>query len=622
MTNALFVYPPFLERTFWSFTKSLEIIGKKANLPPYGLITVAAMMPEDWQIKLVDENVTKLKDKDIKAADMVFASAMIAQRDSLDTLIARCKKLGKQVVVGGPLISTGYQDIKGADHYFIGEAEQTMPAFLADLKAGKAKKAYAHVTEQPKADMILAHFKNDASLIVGQRPVLGSTPLPRFDLLDLKKYASMAIQYSRGCPTQCEFCDIWVQSGIVPRLKPADRLVAEVDALHKLGYKGSIFIVDDNFIGNRRRVKEELLPSIINWQKAHDTPFSFYTEATVLMADDDQLLKQMRDAGFDMVFCGIETPSEASLQEAGKRINIVKNDDSKSLLNRVRRIQEAGIEVSSGFIIGFDNDPADIDELMIDFIQRANIPLAMVGLLTALPETKLYDRLLREGRIKAASIGNNTHTFDVNFEPKIPVDKLLATYGHVLNAIYDPKLKNYYARVDRAMDIIGERPKVGRGVDLEGVMILANAINHMALTSYGPSTLSFLFKRLMKNPRTFPKAVEYAVKGHHQADITSTAIQVHNTTSYLQQTQAKLSEHVHNLQAKYHQTMESAHVSYGLKRQQFKEAYALKQDALRQARKRLARMNEDARIKMKARYDKFVTDVQELYRPLEMKGHS
>lgn len=556
MVNALLVYPAFREQTFWSFKQALRIVGKKANMPPYGLATIAAMLPDSMRKTLVDENVRRLTDRHIAAADVVFASAMIAQRDSLHEVITRAKNAGKHVVVGGPLIGTGYAEVRGADTYFIGEAEQTMPLFLSDFAAGTPKRAYAHVTDPAKAQRIREHFEGSVHIIVGPRPNLALTPVPRFDLLDIKKYASMAVQLSRGCPHKCDFCDIWTQTGTMPRLKPAERLVAELDALHRTGYRGSVFIVDDNFIGNRVAVKEKVLPALINWQKNNCYPFSFYTEATVTMADDTSLLTQMRDAGFDMVFCGIETPNEASLREAGKRTNIApagQNEESTLdlLLKRVRAIQEAGLEVSSGFILGFDSDPPTIGEDMIRFIEQANIPMAMVGLLAALPETKLYERLQAAGRIKTASAGNNTHAFELNFTPLMPEAELLAMYGRVLNAIYPTNLAAYYGRVDRMMDIKGTRAKVGRGVDPEAIRNFLSALNTLIPTSQGWQTLKFLARRLSKSPSTFPEAVAYAVKGHHFASITRTATQAQTCASYFDTTYATLKEYVHNAQGAY-----------------------------------------------------------------------
>jgi hypothetical protein len=449
----------------------------------------------------------------------------------------------------------------------------------------------------------------------------------------------MAVQFSRGCPNQCEFCDIWTQSGIVPRLKSVERLLAELQAIHDTGYRGSVFVVDDNFIGNRGVVKRELLPTLSKWQQEHRYPFSFYTEATVLMADDDELLHKMRDAGFTMVFCGIETPNEASLLEVGKRINTNKDSTVDGLLARVRRIQAAGMEVSSGFIIGFDNDPQNIDDMMIDFIQRSNIPMAMLGLLTALPETKLYERLEREGRLKTASVGNNTHAFDLNFATKMPEEQVLVKYSRILNTIYDPSMKNYFDRVDRMMDATHWLEVVNRDVQSGEVKAFLKSFKAIVPTRYGWNYLKFLATRLVKNYRTFPEAVAYGVKGHHLARITRSAVQTHKVVSYLDQQLASLKTYVDGLlessharvqavqggynarvqgmQASYQRGVQNAQDSFALHKVNLKKAYAQKQAALRGARRQLRKLNDESRQHVMDRYQKFVEDVQRLYQPLD-----
>ncbi|MCK6557449.1 radical SAM protein, partial [Candidatus Binatia bacterium] len=289
---------------------------------------------------------------------------------------------------------------------------------MADWSAGCARRAYGHVTDEKKAARIRAHFAGDVSLIVGERPALAQTTVPRFDLLDHRRYGSMAVQISRGCPVGCEFCDIWTQYGRKPRLKGVSRLLAELDAIRAVGFEGALFVVDDNFIGNKKAVIGEVLPALVQWQRTYGYPFRLYTEATISMADDDELLALMHEAGFDMVFVGIETPHEASLVETHKILNTdfrAHNTPAK-LLAQIEKIQSAGMEICTGLIVGFDNEPADIDRIMADFIREARIPLAMAGLLNALPETELEARLAREGRLRAKSVGNNTHAFEMNFE--------------------------------------------------------------------------------------------------------------------------------------------------------------------------------------------------------------
>jgi radical SAM superfamily enzyme YgiQ (UPF0313 family) len=380
--NVLLVYPEFPD-TYWSFRHALSFEGKRSAFPPLGLLTISALLPADWSRRLVDMNIRELTLRDIEWADVVFCSAMLVQRDSLKRVIALSKSRGKRVVVGGPYISTSAENLPSVDHIFVGEAEETLPQFVRDLELGTARRVY-------KAT---------------ERPALSATPLPHFKLTSLKHYSSMSVQYSRGCPFQCEFCDIIEIYGRVPRTKSNQQMLEELDALRRIGWRGPVFIVDDNFIGNKRNVKN-LLPELADWSERHGGPFSFFTEASVNLAEDDELLELMRRAGFYRVFLGIETPVKESLKEAQKSQNM-----RSDLLQSVRKVQSYGMEVMAGFIIGFDNDPEDIFERQINFIRESAIPLAMVGLLTALPQTQLWRRLQREGRLLKESTGNNTDCY-------------------------------------------------------------------------------------------------------------------------------------------------------------------------------------------------------------------
>ena len=412
--NALLVYPEFPD-TYWSFRYALKFEGKRAAFPPLGLLTISSMLPSDWRRKLVDLNVEDLSDSDIDWADIVLVSAMIVQNESLSDVVSRCRAAGKRVVVGGPYVSTSSERLPEADHIFIGEAETTLPEFLNDLELGIARKIYK----------------------ASERPSLLNTPVPDFSLIDMDRYSAMNIQYSRGCPFQCEFCDIIEIYGRVPRTKSNDQMKAELDALEKAGWRGLVFIVDDNFIGNKKNVRN-LMPDLIRWSREHDFPFSYITEASVNLAEDDQLLGMMRDAGFRRVFLGIETPVEESLKEAQKGQNT-----RRDLLESVHKIQSFGMEVMAGFIVGFDHDPDDIFDRQVDFIQESGIPLAMVGLLTALPDTQLWRRLEREGRLLDVSSGNNTDC-SLNFVPTLNRTSLIDGYKTILRNIYSPR--EYYKR--------------------------------------------------------------------------------------------------------------------------------------------------------------------------------
>jgi|SRR5689334_15994463 len=412
--RVLLVNPEFPD-TYWSFHHALPFEGKRSSFPPLGLLTISALLPQSWETRLVDLDVQRLKTSDIQWADMIFVTAMLVQRDSLKEAVQRCKALGKRVVLGGPYVTTTVEQLPEADHIFRGEAETTLPQFIEDLANGCAKRVY----EAP------------------ERPPLSLTPQPRFHLANLKRYSAMSVQYSRGCPFSCEFCDIIEIYGRVPRTKSNQQMLAEFDALLNLGWRGTVFIVDDNFIGNKKNVRQ-LLPELARWQKAHGYPFSLLTESSLNLADDEPLLASMRDAGFRRVFVGIETPVEESLKEAQKSQN------RGNLLNSVEKIQSYGMEVMAGFIVGFDNDPIDVFQRQVDFIRRSAIPLAMVGLLNALPETQLWKRLEREQRLLGEATGNNTEcTF--NFKTRMDPAVLIHGYQSIMRTIYSPR--EYYERV-------------------------------------------------------------------------------------------------------------------------------------------------------------------------------
>jgi radical SAM superfamily enzyme YgiQ (UPF0313 family) len=408
--NALLLWPEF-PTTFWSFRHALKFIGKRAALPPLGLVTVAALLPPEWNLRLVDLNVKSLTDADLAWADLVCISAMIVQRESTIRLISRCRAKGKRILAGGPLFTSGYAEFSEVDYFVLNEAELTLPEFLSDYAAGKARRMYRANT-----------FAN-----------MHESPVPRWDLLDVSQYGSMSVQSSRGCPFDCEFCDVTAKFGHAPRTKSPAQVLAELDALHAAGWRGSVFFVDDNFIGNKRALKKDLLPALIAWQRSHRGSFPFYTEASINLADDEELMNLMADAGFDAVFVGIETPDNASLIECNKRQN-----QGRNLIEDVKRIQRARLQVQGGFIVGFDHDLPSIFQRQIDFIQKSGIVTAMVGLLNALPDTKLYARLLREGRLLGRTSGNNVDG-TLNFMPRMPLEQLMEGYRSILRGIYMPK---------------------------------------------------------------------------------------------------------------------------------------------------------------------------------------
>ncbi|MBN2186082.1 MAG: B12-binding domain-containing radical SAM protein [Dehalococcoidia bacterium] len=484
----LLVYPQNPE-TFWSFKHALKFVSRKVAFPPLGLLTVAAMLPSEWEKKLVDMNAATLTDKDINWADYVFISAMAVQQDSAREVINRCKKFETKIVAGGPLFSTGYEEFgfDDIDHLILSEAEDILPLFLEDLEKGCAKHIY--VSEE--------------------RPDITKTPAPLWPLVDKKKYHSMSIQYSRGCPFNCEFCDIVVMNGHIPRTKDKEQIITELEALYNRGWRGSVFFVDDNFIGNKRKLKSEILPAMTEWMEEKKHPFSFFTEASINLADDEGLMRSMNEAGFDTVFVGIESPNEESLVECNKLPN--KNRD---LLASVKKIQNHGFQVQGGFIVGFDSDPLSIFRSQISFIQNSGIVTAMVGVLMAPPGTGLYKRLKNENRLLPGGSGDNTDG-STNFVPKMGYERLANGYKHVLDTIYSPK--PYYERIKTFLREY--KPKGGiRMVNVSPRYILA-LIRSMWVIGIREKGRMYYWKffawTLLKKPKSFPLSITLAVQGFH-----------------------------------------------------------------------------------------------------------
>lgn len=482
----LLVYPQYPD-TFWSFKHALKIISKKAAHPPLGLLTVAAMLPNEWQKKLVDMTVTSLTDEDLKWADYVFISAMVVQKNSVKEVIARGKEFNAKIVAGGPLFTTGHEEFKGVDHFVLGEAEITLPLFLEDLAKGSAQHIYAS----------------------NQRPCITKTPIPLWSLINMKKYASMNIQYSRGCPHNCEFCDIVLLNGRKPRTKDKDQLLAELEALYTQGWQGPVFVVDDNFISNKRKLKTEILPAIIEWMGEKKYPFSLFTEASINLADDEKLMRLMVEAGFGRVFVGIETPNEESLAECNKLTN--KNRD---LVASVKKIQNYGLEVQGGFIVGFDSDPLSIFKSQISFIQRSGIVTAMVGLLNAPRGTRLHQRLKKENRLLKGFSGDNTD-FSINFVPKMNYETLINGYKHILDTIYSPK--QFYERVKTFLEEFKpQESKRGNQFQFSYIKVAIKAIWVLGISGKGRRYYwRFFVSTLLRYPRSFPLSMSLAVYGFH-----------------------------------------------------------------------------------------------------------
>ncbi|WP_163339829.1 B12-binding domain-containing radical SAM protein [Desulfopila sp. IMCC35008] len=413
--NVLLVNPKFPE-TFWSFTYALSFIGKKSAFPPLGLLTVAAMLPDEWNKRLVDLNTQSLSNESLLWADMVLLTGMAVQRASARNIIHRCRLMQVKVVAGGPLFSSEPEAFPEVDHLVLDEAEMTLPAFLSDLMAGKAKKTYRALD-----------FCN-----------LNTIPVPLWELIQTRQYASMNIQFSRGCPYNCEFCNVTALFGRRSRTKTPQQITTELDHIYATGWRGSIFFVDDNFIGNKGFLKTRLLPSLIEWRKGKKGCV-FFTESSINLADDPELMELMVQAGFDSVFIGIESPDETSLTECQKHQNTNRN-----LLESVKRIHRSGLQVMGGFIVGFDSDLPSIFQRQIDFIQNSGIVIAMVGMLQAPPGTRLFERLKEESRIVLLFSGDNVDG-TTNIIPQMGLENLLGGYTSIMKHIYSPR--NYYRRV-------------------------------------------------------------------------------------------------------------------------------------------------------------------------------
>jgi radical SAM superfamily enzyme YgiQ (UPF0313 family) len=488
--NILFVYPEYPD-TFWGFRHALKFVGKKAPFPPLGLLTVAAMLPSAWEKRLIDMNVQKLADREITWADYVFISAMTIQRQSVNDILARCRRLGVRTVAGGPLFTTAPSEFDEVDHLVLGEAEITIPPFLEDLENGRARHVYSADGFAEVAD----------------------TPVPLWELINPRKYGAMNIQYSRGCPFDCEFCDITQLFGRKPRTKSSERLVTELDALYQKGWRGGVFFVDDNFIGDKRKLKNVILPAMIDWVEKHNHPFEFYTEASIDLADDRELMALMVKSGFGEVFIGIETPYEEGHTESGKVQN--KNRD---LLASIKKIQQAGLQVQAGFIVGFDSDPPSIFERQISFIQESGIVTAMVGMLTALRGTKLHQRLQQEGRLLGETSGNNT-AVSLNFIPSMKPEALISGYRTILTTIYAPR--QYYQRVTRFLSVY--RPQPQGPFRLKSGYIRAFFKSMLLLGVIGRERFHFwklFFWSLIRRPRLFSLAITFAIYGYHFRKIT------------------------------------------------------------------------------------------------------
>jgi radical SAM superfamily enzyme YgiQ (UPF0313 family) len=484
--NILLVYPKY-PASFWSFSHALKFIFKKAAVPPLGLLTVSAMLPVSWTKKLVDLNVCKLNDSDLEWADYVFISAMVIQSDSVQAIVETCQKQQVKIVAGGPLFTHDYTEFPGIDHFVLNEAEITLPLFLQDIENGK---------EPEKI------YRTDAFADISQ------TPVPDFHLLNIRDYAFMNIQVTRGCPFACDFCEITSLLGHKVRMKSTSQVLNELETLYNLNWRGPVSIVDDNFIGNKKELKNDLLPALEEWMKSHKYPFTFNTQTSLDLADDEQLLSMMVSSGFISTFIGIETPEEQSLEQCHKVQNSKRN-----MLSSVRKIQHSGLQVSGGFIVGFDSDTPNVFQRQIDFIQQSGIVSAMVGLLNAPKNTTLYKRLEKENRILSESSGNNTDS-SMNFVPKMSMEAISDGYQSIIHHIYSAK--PFYKRIRQLFRIYNQPKRLQRKIEYRHFLSFMKTIFIIGIKTKGRSEYwKLLIWTLFKRPRLFMEAVTYSVYGYH-----------------------------------------------------------------------------------------------------------
>jgi len=481
--NALLIYPECPD-TFWSFKHALKFLRKRAGSPPVGLLTVAAMLPEQWSKRLVDLNVTTLRDDDLAWADYAFLSAMTVQRDAARRIIARCREAGVKVVAGGPLFTIEHEQFQGVDHFVLNEAEVTLPPFLDDLARGQAQSVYTST----------------------EFPDLQRTPVPLWRLADLRRYGWMSLQSSRGCPFNCDFCNVTSLFGHKPRTKTSAQIIAELDSLYALGWRRGVFFVDDNFIGNKRFLREDLLPALIRWRRTHPG-IPLNTEVSMNLADDPELMALMVEAGFDTVFVGLETPDEAGLAECSK-----KQNQGRRLVADIKRMQRAGLQVQGGFIVGFDSDGPSIFQRQIDFIQSSGIATAMVGLLQAIPGTRLYNRLKSQGRILGPTSGDNVDG-TTNIRSIMGAQQLREGYQSILKHIYAPR--HYYQRV-RTFLREYRAPAVTVRIQLDDLMAFLRSVVRLGILGRG----RWYYWRLLvwtrlHRPELFSLAVRLAIAGYH-----------------------------------------------------------------------------------------------------------
>ena len=512
MPNALLVCPdnPI---TFWSFDEALKMIDKKSAFPPLGLLTIAGMMPEDYQLRMVDLNVRPLRDEDLGWADIVITSSMIIHWHSLEEVIARCNAQGVPVLNGGPLPTQYHEEIEGQGVFYLGEAENGFLDIVERMVSDPGSVGREVVDRR------------------GQFRDLAETALPRWDLIDFDDYSNMVIQITRGCPESCTFCNIPSLYGKVTRLKSKTRTVQELDALYDAGWRGALMAVDDNFVGNREAIQETLEEEVLPWQEERHFPFQFHTQASIRVSDDPALLDAMYRAGFDKVFVGIESPVEESLKFMGAQKNLQGNT---SLMDKVKTLQHAGFEVQAGFIMGLDTDPDDIGDRTVAFIQEAGIPVAMVGILGVLRDTPDYKRFKRAGRlVEGVKYTGDSGIFsrELSYVPAIDPEELFERHRKVVETLNSPRI--FFERVLTHFEHQTRSPVSSTSIQMTQVKAFFRSVWRQGMTgSYRWEYWKFLARTVYRHPRNFPDAVRLAVQGHHMILTTREALQVDEVKTF------------------------------------------------------------------------------------------
>ncbi len=531
------VFPKF-PLSFWGYQIAIEYMGKSAIMPPTGLATVLAMLPESFEPgRIIDLNVEELRDEQIRNADIVFTSTMIIQEDSHNEVIDRAHFYKKPVVAGGPFPTSYPERNSRADYTLAGEGEVLLKPFLEDLILGIAKKRYV---EQD----LINEKRNTFPLTNTGRVDIKSTPIPRWDLLDLSKYYSPAIQFSRGCPWNCDFCDITKLYGREPRTKANQQMIEEFKALRKTGYKGPVFVVDDNFIGNSVNARR-LLPGVEEWQIQEGFPFSLYTEASMDLAwpKNEDILKGMVSAGFDKVFTGIESIDDGVLKRMDKGQNL-----KMPIRDAVSKIQKAGLEVTAGFIVGSDGESPDVFGKLYDFIQEIGIVVPMPGLLTVLKGTDLHKRLEKEGRLRDESSGNNTHTLHFNYIPQQDEKFLIEGYADLIRKLFEDK--NYYDRCRVLQEKVGEHHG-NNYAGWDGVKAFGKSLRRQLFARGGLEYFKYLSETAMKNTKEFPTAVARAITLDHFKTITRATLEDHAYPIHVETLYEHFKQRVEELSEKY-----------------------------------------------------------------------